>query len=328
MLDQKTASQLHRRSLLKYLLLISFNWAIIIGMIVLAIKVNHWALYIITPFIVASRQHGLFVIMHDQVHGNIARKGSKRWIGDLIANVFCSYPLGMNTNRYREQHLTHHKYPNGQQDPYWHSMNTLKGWKQPQTRKQYTLTLLKDLLGMTPGDTMKLIWPWHVFSNHFSRKLKNGIPPLSLPDRLGLYIFMAAVGVFIFYYRPWAALVLWFLAQNFILNAIIRVRAMAEHPFVEVSKNDDIAQIAYSNTVTPNIFERFFFAPFNASYHTVHHLYPGLPTYNLKRAHKKLLKIDEFKNNVETYDGYLMGKKTIFGMITNRKPYELKKQAA
>lgn len=326
MLDQKTASKLHKSSLLRYLFLIAYNWAMIIGAMVLAIKLDHWALYIITPFIIATRQHGLFVIMHDQVHGDILRK-RKRWVGDFISNMLCSYPLGMNTNRYREQHLPHHKYPNSKQDPYWHSMNTLKGWKQPQTRMQYISTLLKDLFGMNGQDTMKLVWPWHVFSNHFSRKVKNGIPPLSLPDRIGLYLFMMIAGTLIFYFRPWTELILWFAAQNFILNAIIRVRAMAEHPFVEISKNDDIAQISYSNTVRPNMFERFFFAPFNASYHTVHHLYPGLPTYNLKRAHEELLKIDEFKRNTETYDGYLMGKKTIFGMITRNKSCELKQVA-
>ncbi len=311
MLEKKVVLDLCKRNLPMYFALIALNWLIVVSTIVLAVRVDNILVYLISLFIIASRQHGLFVVLHDQVHYGISKN---KIFGDLVANLFCGYPLGINTNRYREEHLPHHRYPNSHKDPYWHSMNTLKGWSQPQTKSGFIIVLLKDLFGLN-ADNAKLIWPWHVLSNHFSLEKRKGIPPLSLIERVSLYFLFSMVACATFYFELYIPIILWFCAQFFVLNVYIRLRAMGEHPFYELKDHSKSTQMAFSNTVKPGFFESFFFAPFDSGHHTVHHLYPGLPTYNLKRAHQLLLECKEYREKVDVYDGYFLGKKTIFKMI-------------
>src|SRR5262249_41327168 len=63
---------------------------------------------------VAGRQHALLTLMHDGAHGSIHRV--RVW-NDLVSDVFCAWPMLVQTRTYREFHLSHHRFLNTERDP-------------------------------------------------------------------------------------------------------------------------------------------------------------------------------------------------------------------
>ena len=65
--------------------LIAMNWLIIITCLISATIFPDWWVFGLCFFIIPTRQHSLFVIVHDAAHFRITN--SKKW-NDLICNVF------------------------------------------------------------------------------------------------------------------------------------------------------------------------------------------------------------------------------------------------
>jgi fatty acid desaturase len=59
-----------------------------------------------------------------------------------------------------------------------------------------------------------------------------------------------------------------------------------------------------TRSVVPNWFDRLFIAPRNSSYHLGHHLYTGVPWFNLKRLHRELMKVDEIRARARVTHGF------------------------
>ena len=62
-----------------------------------------------------------------------------------------------------------------------------------------------------------------------------------------------------------------------------------------------------TRTVKTNFLECFLIAPHNVGYHIEHHLYPGVPYYNLPKLHELLMETSTFKENAHLTQGYLSG---------------------
>ena len=55
---------------------------------------------------IATRQHALFILYHDAVHGLFA---SSIRLNDAIINAFVGVPQALPVHLYRALHLTHHR---------------------------------------------------------------------------------------------------------------------------------------------------------------------------------------------------------------------------
>lgn len=81
------------------------------------------------------------------------------------------------------------------------------------------------------------------------------------------------------------------------------IRSVAEH-FGEMAHEDDLSS---SRTVRTNVIERFFLAPHSVGYHLEHHLFPGVPFYNLPRLHEMLMQQEIYQEKAHITDGYIKG---------------------
>ncbi len=81
------------------------------------------------------------------------------------------------------------------------------------------------------------------------------------------------------------------------------IRSVSEH-FGDLAYDHELTG---SRTVKTNAVERFFIAPHNVGYHLEHHLYPGIPYYNLPKLHQLLMEVPTFKANAHITQGYFNG---------------------
>ena len=79
-----------------------------------AIHVNVLWLYVLLGLFIATRQHALFILFHDAVHGHLAR--SPR-LNDALINVFVGVPAMLPIEIYRPLHMLHHRSVGTPQDP-------------------------------------------------------------------------------------------------------------------------------------------------------------------------------------------------------------------
>ena len=81
------------------------------------------------------------------------------------------------------------------------------------------------------------------------------------------------------------------------------IRSVAEH-FGELAYDDLLSS---TRSVKANLLERFFIAPHQVGYHLEHHLYPGVPFYNLPKLHQLLMSVSDYSSKAHITHGYLSG---------------------
>ena len=130
-------------------------------------------------------------------------------------------------------------------------------------------------------------------------------------------IFIPNILLLLFFFifgKPWLYFFLWLLPLMTWLQFFLRIRGIAEHSGYKPNEN----QALCSRTVV-NPWQTFFVAPHNVNYHIEHHLYVGIPFYNLPKAHRIMKErnslpekntyssyipiLKELTKNCETYEG-------------------------
>lgn len=272
------------------------QWGIIGLAIGIAIWSSHWLFYVAAFIIISSRQHALGILMHDATH---FRCLSNKTANNFFSDVFCAFPLGMSTSRYRYEHILHHRYLNTENDPYWREYQQDIDWHWPKTKKQAIGVLLRDLFGLNTDQMMPVIFRWSPWINHFSKN--DTPPPLSLSERLTFYLFLVSIGTLLFILDAWVYfLFLWILPLLTLTTVFVRFRTIGEHLAIpnkselDASRHTDGAWL-----------EHIFISPFNINYHIDHHLFASVPYYNLPKLHKVLLENPHYRRHARINKTYL-----------------------
>lgn len=224
---------------------------------------------IIGVVVIGISLEAMAILMHEALHGNLFRRPKlDRWIGFVLAA-----PAFFSTTAYKVAHLNHHRYTRTEKD-----QDEISNYCR--TQAQY----------------VALFYAWFVFGTliyMFSVPWK-ALAIASPKDRrrviteyaLMFATYATALGVGAATGHIWWLLWYWLVPAQ-VAVVLSNVRGLAEH----LGTPGDGDAIARTRTVTSNKLVSFLMI--NLNYHLEHHLFPGIPWYNLPRLHHLLRPICE-----------------------------------
>jgi fatty acid desaturase len=237
--------------------------------------------------------HALGIMMHEGVHSNLSKNRKlNRWLGFL-----CGAPTLLGISAYKAVHLPHHRHERMVEDP-----------------DEFENLTRRPLL-------LKIILIGWFFVGAFFYLLHIPITGLKLASRqekkkiIQEYLLIVLLAALAFYLVPFKILDQVWLIPLLVTAQLAQIRGLAEHAF---TAGDDL--LTASRTVTSNRIVSFFMC--NLNYHLDHHIYPGVPWYNLPRLHRLFLE-DYRKAGVSVFTSYTVYLwevfKALFAKVTN--PY-------
>lgn len=294
----------------RFLADLALQWLIIALAFGLAVHSGHWAAYAAAMVVIATRQHALGILMHDGTHYRLL---TNRALNDAVCDLFCAFPVGMATSRYRHEHLMHHRFLNTDGDPYWVDFKLDDNWHWPKRPVAALWVFFKDLTLLNLPRWMAVVQRWSPWGNHFGKRVSP--PPLTRAERVRLYAFYAAVlGVLIVTGAWLAVFLLWVLPSLTLTMALVRLRTIGEHLAIPNRHELDA-----SRHTDGTLLEHLTVAPFNINYHVDHHLFPAVPYYNLPALHRLLLEDPSYRQHAILNRSYFgRGEGGLLGEIISR----------
>jgi fatty acid desaturase len=278
-LDAAEFAALRQKSDLRGIGLILHAWAVIFGAMALFAWWPNPATFLLAAAIIAGRQLGLAILMHDAAHKLLMADSA---LNDRLGTWLCAYPVIADLALYRPYHLTHHRFVQSAQDP-----DLVLSAPFPTTRASFRRKVLRDLSGQTALKQRGAQW---------RAARKAGIwQTLHGPilTNAALFALLASVGYW------WLYPALWLVPLFTAYQLLTRIRNIAEHAMVPDNEDD----FRNARTTLAGWAERAFVAPYWVNYHVEHHALMFVPCYRLPQAHAWLL-AKGYGARIEIQPGY------------------------
>ena len=256
--------------------LVAHAWLTILLVIGVAVWINHPIAWVIAIFLIGGRQLGLAILMHDAAHGHIH---PKRKLNNFVGEYFCAASVGTDLQAYRAYHLKHHAYTQQPEDP-----DLSLSAPFPTTTASMIRKVARDLSGIT-------------FFKQRSAQIKMAIEGMK-PNAKEQQVFIGRATIrFVLFQLVLLALslvsgfgilpfALWFVALATSFQLALRIRNIAEHACTATEGEDPFS---HARTTIACMTERALVAPYWVNYHLEHHLFMGVPCWNLPRTHRALI---------------------------------------
>jgi fatty acid desaturase len=243
----------------------------------------HPLVVVVCVFLIGTRQHALFIIAHDAAHYLLYEN---RRLNDLVGRAAATVQ-GLSMCTYRVIHRLHHNNLYGELDP-----DTALHGGYPRGRAYLVRKLLKDLSGFTAWKTYAYFLggapALNTATNVALRPLDDTSAKLkdeARQDRNAVIVFHIVLLVLF----AWSGyllqyLVLWILPLVTVVQAILRLRAIAEHG----ATTDFSSPLTAARTNLLPAWLEWLLFPHHVNYHIEHHLYASVPHYNLPRLHREM----------------------------------------
>jgi fatty acid desaturase len=249
------------------------HWVVIVACLATVARWPNLGIIAAAFIIIGVNVYGLYIIGHDGLHRRLFNSVRAN---DLWNDLLVIGPIGAITRVNRTNHMTHHRVTCLSDDP--------DRYKYIHDGKEPVLPFVAFLTGL-PSLMPSVI---HVFlPSHAESKTVDDDPEprerYSVRDLLILLAWQSAlIGGLTYFIGWWAYPVLW-LGPNYVFayrGDLLRV--FCEHSMMvdDPSADQSMRLISYKTSW----FEQLLFAPHNMNYHMPHHLWPGIPYYNLPSA--------------------------------------------
>jgi len=238
---------------------------------------------LISVVITGTRQHALFIIAHDAAHYLLYRS---RRANEAVGRA-CAMLAGLSMCTYRVIHRLHHNNLYGELDP-----DTALHGGYPRGKAYLARKLLKDLAGLTAWKTYAYFLggapALNTKTNVAVRPLDDTSTKLredARQDRNAVVAFHVALLLLVSLagFLP-QYLVLWVLPLVTVVQALLRLRAIAEHG----ATTDFSSPLTAARTNLGPAWLRWLLFPHHVNYHIEHHLYASVPHYNLPELHREM----------------------------------------
>ena len=283
-LPREIVRELTRRSPWRATAAVLHDFAVIAAAI--AVGLYFWPnplVLLLSILVIGTRQHALFVIAHDAAHYLLYQR---RWLNDAVGRL-CATVQGLSMCTYRVIHRLHHNNLYGELDP-----DTALHGGYPRGRAYLVKKLLKDLSGLTAWKTYAYFLggapALNTATNVALRPLDDTSGKLrdeARRDRntvIVVQLLLLALAAWSGYLLQY--LVLWVLPLATVVQAILRVRAIAEHG----ATTDFSSPLTAARTNLGPAWLRWALFPHNVGYHIEHHLYASVPQYHLPALHREM----------------------------------------
>jgi fatty acid desaturase len=253
-------------------------WLVLHGWMVVALAAfggaaawdYHWlAGILVTPLalaILGGRQLGLSILMHDGAHGFLhPNRKANNWLGQWPTGA----ATGSDLFAYRAYHLTHHKFTQQPEDP-----DLSLSAPFPTSRDSLRRKFIRDLTGQTFYKQRRA---------QFAAALR---APSTTGRTVGRFLVLQAILLTIsVLVWGWVPFVLWLAALATTFQLFLRIRNIAEHACTPTGSGDPFS---HARTTYAGLIARATVAPYWVNYHSEHHLFMGVPCYNLAATHRLL----------------------------------------
>ena len=283
-LPKELVQQLTRRSAWRATLAVVEDFTVLA--VAIAAALAYWPnplVLVPAVLIIGTRQHALFVITHDAAHYLLYER---RWVNELVGRA-CAMIQGLSMCTYRVIHRLHHNNLYGALDP-----DTALYGGYPRGRMYLVKKLAKDLSGLTAWKTYAYFLggapALNTATNTALRPLDDTSEKLRREARedRNAVVFLHLVVLFLFAISGYLVqyLVLWVLPLVTVVQAILRLRAIAEHG----ATTDFSSPLTAARTNLAPAGLRWLIFPHHVNYHIEHHLYASVPHYHLPRLHAEM----------------------------------------
>ncbi|MBY0518240.1 MAG: fatty acid desaturase family protein [Bacteriovoracaceae bacterium] len=264
------------------------NYSILSLAIFAALRFPSIWIWIVASILIAGRQLGLAILMHDCAHGSLFKSSR---LNIFFGRWLCAAPVMADLDRYRTYHLEHHRTAGSAADP---DRSNYQGY--PVSRKSFLRKCLRDLCGLTGIKIFIMVIKMNagVVKYQLAYDGEKRMSPLSLSEQLknlikGLYpsfVFHSLLFTLFFLLgHPWVY-GLWWISWFTFYMLFSRIRNAAEHAAtIDINNLDPLKN---TRTTLANFLERLTVAPNHVNYHLEHHLLATIPPHALSSFHKLL----------------------------------------
>jgi len=278
----------HNVQTIKGLLSIIQEWFLILATAYFCEVYFSWPLYLLALVIIGARYLALGLIMHEAVHGLIS---PNKTLNNIVGELFCAWPLFISMRSYRVKHLAHHAFLNTDKDPDF-TAKTNSNWQYPMQFLKFIQVSIIQLSGIGVFETLQVMSGAKV-------RIKNKEKTPLYYHLLRILFYVGIVSVFLALNQGMLLVWYWIIPFATWTQFTNRMRRVAEHSAIEGKSSE-----MQTRTTIHSFIARFLLSPKNISYHNEHHIYPGVPCYNLPKLHQELTSIPELKDSLHISKSY------------------------
>lgn len=280
---------LTKKSDLQAFRILLMNWlAIFLIFAFVYFWTNPLSILIALPLL-AGRQLGLSIIMHDCGHNIFFSTKEKN---AFYGQWFAANAVLQDLPAYAKGHLNHHRLAGTVQDP---DLNNYRAY--PVSKESFKRKVIRDITGQTGWKLLKLIFK----ASKMAFSKDENARKFSKPFIQEWFVQLVLLAVLTITMSPWLY-VLWLASWLSVYMLIVRLRQIAEHAAVDNLYELDPRK--NTRTTIPNWLERVFIAPNYVNYHLEHHFLASVPCYHLPALHKLLKERGAYQNTKNIAYGY------------------------